>query len=454
LPCKSVELSLRDVPRTSLSYTINLAARLVSPKVGIIKSMGHGIYRAQDPQCLVLGIEAPDLARVSNITNTNKAGGAGESLERALAATIGEAIERYCMLFYDKGDMVFGSYREVQEEAVHPDLLRLYSEEQARTAGASTRMDYFTEDSRIYWVRGFSLMRKQPRLLPASLVYLAYEFDRDEAAIGVNASTGLAAGATIEEAVLSGLYECVERDAFTISWLCRWPGRRILVDDPGLLRRMKRHFHFGRPRVEIGFFDITLDIPIPCFFSYMLRPSELGPTLSVASVSRMNPQDSVEKCLNEMAQFLPYFRYLSAQMRDWTPKQDYSDLRTFDHHCMLYGKCPELIAPATAPYRELREEIALSALANYGCRRSLLSEIQEALTLLEARGFEVIVVDITTPDIEEVGLKVVRVLVPGLVNLHGDQLPFLGAARLHDMNRKLNPEVRELQMNPYPHPFP
>ena len=54
-------------------------------------------------------------------------------------------------------------------------------------------------------------------------------------------------------------------------------------------------------------------------------------------------------------------------------------------------------------------------------------DLKKVLSLLESRGFDVLVVDLTTPDVREVGFRVVRVLIPGLQPLHGDHCyPFLG----------------------------
>ena len=49
----------------------------------------------------------------------------------------------------------------------------------------------------------------------------------------------------------------------------------------------------------------------------------------------------------------------------------------------------------------------------------VLADLEYCIERLGDAGYEVIVADITTPDIAEVGFSVVRVIVPGLVPLHG-----------------------------------
>lgn len=453
-----VEVNLQDVPRADPIKTINLASRLISPKVGLIKAVGHGIYRAQDPTSFALGIAAPDLSHFSEILNANKAGGGGDTLEIALAATIGEAVERYCMHFYDKSVMVHGSYRDLKDDAVSPELLRIYTREQVEQKDPKVPLAYFTEDTKINWVWGYSLTDKRPKLVPATLVYMQYEVDEGEVYIGRNASTGLAASSTIEEAILTGLYEVVERDAFTTCWQHRKLRRKIRVDDPELSDTLKNRFYGDHPSVDIQIYEITLDIPITSIFGVMRRPAEFGPALCVSTTARLSPKAAIRKCLAEIGQELPYYRYLMHQLKDWEPLPDYSDLTAFDLHCMLYIKRPELVPKAMAFCDAVTDEVALSEMPDLSTGR-VLGDIETCLKLLEERGREVIVIDITTPDILEVGLRVVRVMIPGLVPLHGNHNhQYLGVNRLYEIPHQLSWEKSgwdsEAGLNPYPHPFP
>lgn len=457
---RPVELELKDVPHSDPLDTIRLGSRLISSKVGLIKAVGHGLYYAQDPVTLSMGIVGPDLSRFSDILNPTKAGGGGEDVAMAMAATIGEAAERYCMLFFDKREMVLASHRELKGDAVSPDLLRLYSREQIeRRNAAGGRREYFTEDSKVYWVWGYSLTSKRPRLVPASLVYMNYTFDDDEVPIGRNASSGLAAGLTLEEAILTGLYEVVERDAYASCWLHRKVGPRIVVDDAELQKMLNERYYADHPSVDLRIFDITLDIPIPSVFAFMRRPAEFGPALCVSSVTRLNKKDLIRKTLREVGQGLPYVRFLMPQLKDWEPSPDHTDLTSFDHHCMLYNKRPDLVDGALAFCYEMKEEVPLSQIPDRSTGR-VKGDIEVCLDLLRQRGLEVIVTEITTPDIRDVGLRVVRVMIPGLVPLHGNHnFPYLGVSRLYELPRMLGWEKSgwrppEGGINPLPHPFP
>ena len=455
---RRVELELRDVPYSHPRETVDKLPRLLSTRVGLLQRIQVGQRRAQDPATLALGAASGDLARVAGISNSPKAGGGGIDIETAIAATVGEAVERYCMYWVDRDGLVFGSYAGLEGDAVAPDLLRLYDERQVRSRPERTRLAYFDEDTRINWTWAYSLTRARPVLVPASFIYLDYQAGEGEAVVGWNTSTGLAAGATLEEAVLRGVQEVVERDAFAIGWLRRRVGPELEVDDAEIGREMRACFRTEHPAVDLRIYDIALDVPIACLFGVLRRPLEFGPIVCVASVARNSPRDAVRKCIREIGQGVPYIRYLRDQLADWEPAADHRDVRTFDHHCTLYSKRPELIDRNLAFCRDRTDARALSELDDASTGRPL-GDLQGIVRMLSDIGHEVVVLDITTPDVKDVGLHVVRVLVPGFVPLHGNHnYPYLGVRRLHAVPEKLRWAEAgwdpEQGINPDPHPFP
>jgi ribosomal protein S12 methylthiotransferase accessory factor len=167
--------------------------------------------------------------------------------------------------------------------------------------------------------------------------------------------------------------------------------------------------------------------------------------LCLGAASRLSPRQTVRKCIQEGGQNLPVIRNLLASERTWQPAPDFSNLTTFDYHFLAYLKRPELVAPAFAFFDACDQRIALSRMSD-GSTGRILGDIEAAVSRLQTAGFEVIVVDVTTPDVAAAGLSVVRVVVPGLVPLHFQHpRPFLGVRRLTGTPSPLNP---------FPHPFP
>lgn len=460
-------LELRDVPRSDPFETIRKGIRVLSPKVGIIRELGGGVHFHGDPECFVIGNHVCDPSRFTpQPHHRDRSGSAGLGIENALAAAIGEAVERYCMRFYWDDELVLGSYDELKDryDLVHPRMTRLHTQEQidARARGKSIggylRQVVLNEDVPVRWTWGYSLTEHKPKLVPAHMVYLPYLTAPGEALAGWNSSTGLAAGNTLEEAILSGICEWVERDAFVICWLNRMVPRRIEVDDPGIVRLLEERFQVGDPQVDLRIFDTTLDIRIPSILVWMRRPMDFGLGCFVGAACRTTARDACQKALIELAQCVPYGRLSLLQYRNWTPREDFSDIWTFDRHSIFYMKRPDLIEESFRFLHEAQVEARLSDLPDLSTG-SVLGDIEATVNELGRHGYEVVVVDLTTEDVREAGLHAVRVVVPGLQNLHGNHnWPCLAVERTYTVPRTLGWERRgwraEDGLNPFPHPFP
>jgi ribosomal protein S12 methylthiotransferase accessory factor len=451
------ELELRDVPAGDPWETIRRGSRLISRKVGLIRRVDETRYQAQDPVVFAAGVQPADFSRCLSGGVAIKAGGAGGTAAIALASAIGEAVERHCACFPDAGERVFGTFRELAEDAVAPDLLRLFSRAQVERFGPEGP-DYFDEGSRIGWVRGYSLTQRRERLVPASYVYLNHRPREGEANIGVCPSTGLAAATTREEAILSALLETVERDAFTLAWMHRRPGRRIDIDSEDLKQTLRIRLWDGRPSVDVKFFDLTTDVPIPVALVVMRRLSDCGPVACVGAAARLSPRQAIGKCIQEAGQNFPYLRHLLESEKGWQPAADFSNLVTFDYHFLNYVKRPDLVSKAFAFFDECEDCVPLSQLPDHATGR-VRADLEYCVAQLGEAGYEVIVTDITTPEIAEVGFSAVRVIVPGLVPLHGDHLrPFLGVRRMFEApflpGSRRSERGSGIELNPFPHPFP
>ena len=92
---------LREVPPADARETLRRASRLVSRRVGIIRDVRPTATCAEDPAIFSFGATTSSLSLSPRIASSGKTGGAGETIEAAAAAAIGEAVERYSTLFYD-----------------------------------------------------------------------------------------------------------------------------------------------------------------------------------------------------------------------------------------------------------------------------------------------------------------------------------------------------------------
>src|SRR5262249_33636160 len=120
------------------------------------------------------------------------------------------------------------------DAAVAPERFALFSDAQHATPGFPFRR--FTADTEVAWVKGRTLLSREPAWLPAELVYLS-DTACAEGPIGYATSSGAACGETSTATIERGLCELLERDAFMIIWagalsmpLLDWAGSRALVE--------------------------------------------------------------------------------------------------------------------------------------------------------------------------------------------------------------------------------
>ena len=108
--------------------------------------------------------------------------------------------------------------------AIHPRDLLLFSERQYRE-----REEWNARCSRLQWVPppldddeedqldpGLSLTAQEPRFLPTAFCF--YDYASLDQVVCRPDSNGNAAGNTLEEAILQGLLELIERDAIAMWW--------------------------------------------------------------------------------------------------------------------------------------------------------------------------------------------------------------------------------------------
>src|SRR5207247_11424861 len=85
----------------------------------------------------------------------------------------------------------------------------------------------FDAGAEIDWTPVWSLTRREVRYLPTAFCYYSYPWPQERASC-LACSNGNAAGNTLEEAILQGFLELVERDGVALWWYNRV--RRPAVD--------------------------------------------------------------------------------------------------------------------------------------------------------------------------------------------------------------------------------
>jgi ribosomal protein S12 methylthiotransferase accessory factor len=449
------EITLQDVHFSTAQTSLQKAARIVDPTCGIIRSIMPNWLETGDAEVFAYGAVGGQASPLNLMPGFQFSGGASLDKDQSIAAAIGEAVERYSAAYVDTDCLVYGSYDELSEEAIHPGDFNLYSKSQYDSDGFPFQP--FTTTTKLSWTRGFSLQHKKPVLVPGSLTYLPLYVDdvEREAIVTAATSTGLACGNTLEEAILSALGEVVERDSLVCFWMNKLPVTRIIVDEASDIFESYAT-RLSKPGLDYQICELTTDLGIPTVFTLLLGNSTDGPMVNAGSQANLSPTRATLKSMVEAAQGRPYIRFILKTNPGWEYKPDFSTLNSFQDHAAFYTRAPQhrnALDFIGEPIRvkKLSEMPDLSTGSPKG-------DIEVYLRLLARHDLDVVVVDLTPPDIEEVGFKVVRVLIPGLQLLHGDhRFPLLGGKRIYGIRQALgfgDGVVTERDLNPYPHPLP
>jgi len=262
----------------------------------------------------------------------------------------------------------------------------------------------------------------------------------------------MSAAWTLDDACLSGLLEVVERDAFAITWMGQLVRPRLEPrPDSELARRVAAVEADGCSSVT--FVDLTTDLGLPVVCAVVRRPA-LGRVLTTVGLSsKLCPSRACDKALCEALSDHERLRTELADPRrpPWTPAPDFSDVVDFEWH----GRA----------YTDPRAQLALDFLTSSSEVHQIDGEfappqagdLVRTLRQLEEHCSDVVMVDLTTRDMHELGLVVVKIFVPELVPLNADhRYPYLGHRRLHTHGGQRPDGTQEqllTHLNSYPHPF-
>ncbi|NJD76585.1 MAG: YcaO-related McrA-glycine thioamidation protein [Candidatus Methanoperedens sp.] len=159
----------------------------------------------------------------------------------------------------------------------------------------------FSGFTTLEWVMGFDLMNDIEVFVPANAVFHPYEPLGGNKIFRSN-TNGLASGNTIEEAVLHGLLEVIERDALSIAEFTHNPGREIVLSESdGLNYVLKKKLEDAGIKVKLWLLDSDVDIPtvVTALDDTVLRDPAL---LVMGAGSHLKPEIAVTRALTEAAQ--------------------------------------------------------------------------------------------------------------------------------------------------------
>ncbi|WP_030086224.1 MULTISPECIES: TOMM precursor leader peptide-binding protein [Streptomyces griseus group] len=371
-----------------------------------------------------------------------------------------EGLERYAGTHRRRGTTpVVDSYANLSGQALNPADCGFYTPE---TYATDPLVSPFDPDRAIPWVWAHSLRDDAPVLVPARLAHYSAGVDADNFVF--ECSNGCATGGSPEEAILFGLLELVERDAFLLAWYGR--ARLTAIDlasatTPAVRSMLDRAALHG---YDVHAFDTRMDLAVPVVTALAVRRDGGNGTLSFSAAAGFDPAETVEAALSEVLTYIPHLPYQVAERRAELEAMegDFTKVLHLKDHAQLYG-LPSMVRHA-AEYLEPAAVLPLDeTFADWQPLRPRTGDLLDDLRLLRDRltgaGYDVIAVDQTTPEQHRMGLHTVSTIVPGLLPLdfgwsrqRALTMPRLRTA-LRAAGRRAD-ELPEAEIKAVPHPFP
>lgn len=424
---------------------------LVDDRVGIIRGVTELPNPSGAPDFFHYAAEACNTGAFHPRKNFPEAGGASSNRRLAMAKAIGEAVERYCSALYLQEDCPLASAASASFQCVNPSEFALFSVEQY--AQPDYRYVPFTRATLVRWTEAIDLASQTIHYVPASMVYVPYCFDRavGEQEITQPISTGLACHASWVDATLSAVCEVIERDAFTITWQGMLSAPPIRLDSLSDCNQdlVERFEHVGD---SVRLLNVTFDHGVPCILSILSSTRPQSPALTVAAASSPSPEEAVRKSLEELAHTRRHAVQLKAKRGRFVPERDYSNITNQETHVLLFadqaqrGLAEFLFSSETwTTFQELPD---LSG-------RSPEEGLHNVTEAIGTAGHRILLKDLTTPDVKDLGLFVVRAIIPGFHPLFmGHRNRALGGVRLWTVPQAMGYRGIAGRDNPAPHPFP
>jgi oxazoline/thiazoline synthase len=354
--------------------------------------------------------------------------GKGSTAEQAEASALMEAIERYSGLF--QGDEIRMKRRFTDfapGDAILPNDILLFSDAQSRpdptqddSGESQIAPASFDPAAKIEWSPVWSLRDQRFKYIPTSLLYFFYS---GPAAFQAD-SNGCAAGNTVEEAIVQGFLELVERDAYAIWWYNR--SQRAEVDlsqfDDSYVRDL--HSQLADTGRKLWVLDVTSDLGVPTYVAILHWMQNGQENIEFGSGAHFDKRIALLRTLTELNQFLS-IGLMGGGTGEKPSLDGVTPLRLAEYPFLTPGAAPAFQSGSAAEFGPL-DNTRDQALA--------------CVDIARRAGLDFLVLNQTRPDVE---VPVVRVIVPGLRHFYRRFAP----GRLYDIPVKLGLRDRPLPEN-------
>jgi ribosomal protein S12 methylthiotransferase accessory factor len=328
--------------------------------------------------------------------------GRGLTAQEAKCSCLGEAAERYSCFFRGNEKRLTSTFLGLQDAAIHPNDMMLYSENQYKYRGcdglvadaAGSVPERFNESAESEWTEAKSLTSRGTRFIPTSYCFLGYGGE-NYPEFCISDTNGCAAGNTLTEAMVRGLLELIERDACAIWWYNKLIRPAIDIESTEWGQGAYLELFKKRKR-SLSVLDISTDLAVPVCMA--ISGDEFGGNIKIGLGCDLEPRTTVLRAITELSQSL--WAHECGQIRNRRRGS------AFDYSCEEWAQTVKLsdIPFGAGP---LTDELSVQA----GGRKPADQALEHLVEQIKRVGLEAYFVELTREDIQ---VPCVRVIVPGL----------------------------------------
>ena len=347
-------------------------------------------------------------------------GGKGMTQAQAELSAMGEAMERYNARFFKYEELLMASYNDLKgkQPTLNPHDLVL-------------DCDYpypYSDDKKIEWVPSKCLNDNKTVLVPANSVFFVYTPVPKEKQFIPQDTTGLSSGLSIEESVLQGALEVIERDACAIYYRTQMQCDYIDISNTTnselknlylrlLSKNIKIHLKYLKTDLDLYVFHCTTEDVTNCF-----------PIYTHGAGASCDPYIAATRAITECI-----------QLRSSQIKLKQKNVYKNNIKCYIpYYEWGIGNKNYVGNFIINEEDIAfdIDCLKNYSSG-SILKDINYLISQLNQIGLKMYVVNLSRPDNE---IRTVRVIIPGMQTSEDNKNR--KSRRLFELPRKLNKQVQ------------
>jgi ribosomal protein S12 methylthiotransferase accessory factor len=391
--------------------TLSNCAHLISSFSGVISSISEVKCQEDMPYITYKTSFFRNIPHFSNpLTYTSELTSLGKGItaDQSKVSAICESLERYAA-HYQKNDYIkIASYSSIKKDAIDPEILIGFSATQKQNyekvdypaKRASHGAEVFDSERELSWYPSWSLTENKTLFLPLSYSLASSVEDIKYCAWNSN---GCAAGNTLEEAILQGFLEVVERDAIAMWWYNKVQRPSVSLDLLPLQQKNAIDLTLGK-EWDYWVIDTSNDFVIPVFVA--IAKNKASGTIMFGFGCHLTPEIAIERAVTELTQLISIKDQHSAPFQ-------FDEI--IDEAYLYPNEHAEVKTKKDYPYVEYKD---------------LCDDIKYCVDKAKSINLETLVIPYHRP---ELPVSVVKVVIPKTLHIW----PQLGNKRLYDTPVKL-----------------